>query len=227
MAHTFRTVIFVLVLTATGGLAVGAGPSGERPESGAVTAEPLTAESVGRRVQDTQTTPVAEPLTDEQQALVDWAIGRFALAGLELPELTVRFDPSRQLCGGAEGLYRRSPTEGRVVTVCAPDFDTFAAQLQARRTLLHELGHAWDFANLSDEDRLEVGRILGAEQWLAYEAAWEDRGVERFAETFVFALLDQPRRVLEVSLECTILLEAFGTATGAEPLGPGLPSCAA
>ena len=79
---------------------------------------------------------------------------------------------------------------------------------------------------MSAEDHDELGRILGADAWNDPDDVWADRGVERFAETFVFALLDQPRRQLKVSLECSDLLSAFSTATGAEPLGPGLPPCA-
>jgi hypothetical protein len=180
------------------------------------------------------TTPLAqfdevelvEPLTQERQALVDWATDRFAQAGLELPELNVRFDPTGELCDNAKGLYRHGPNSERVVTVCTPDFDTFAAQLGHRRTLLHEFGHAWDFANMSADDHDELGRVLGVDAWNDHDEEWEDRGVERFAETFVFALLDQPRRLLKVGLECSDLLHAFRTATGAEPLGPGLPPCA-
>lgn len=181
------------------------------------------------------TTPLArfdevelvESLTPEEQALVDWATGRFAQAGLELPELTVRFDPTRELCDNAEGLYQHGPNAERVVTICTPDFDTFASQLGHRRTLLHEFGHAWDFANMSAENHHELGRILGVDAWNDHDDEWEDRGVERLAEMFVFALLDQPRRQLKVSLECSDLLSAFSAATGAQPLGPGLPPCAA
>jgi hypothetical protein len=181
------------------------------------------------------TTPLArldevelvESLTPGQQALVDWATDRFAQAGLELPELTVRFDPTGELCENAEGLYRHGPNTERAVTICTPDFDTFASQLGHRRTLLHEFGHAWDFANMSAENHQEIGRILGVDAWNDHADEWEDRGVERLAETFVFALLDQPRRQLKVNLECSDLLSAFSTATGAQPLGPGLPTCAA
>jgi hypothetical protein len=168
-----------------------------------------------------------ESLTPKEQALVDWATDRFAQAGLELPELTVRFDPTGELCDNAEGLYRHGPNTERAVTICTPDFDTFASQLGHRRTLLHEFGHAWDFANMSAENHQEIGRILGVDAWNDHADEWEDRGVERLAETFVFALLDQPRRQLKVSLECSDLLSAFRTATGAQPLGPGLPTCAA
>lgn len=172
------------------------------------------------------TVELVEFMTPEERALVDWATGRFAQAGLELPELTVRFDPTGDLCGHQQGRYHHEPNGERIVTICTRDSDTFGAQLDRRRTLLHEFGHAWDFANLSDEDHHDLGLTLGVEAWNDHDDEWADRGVERFAETFVFALLDQPLRQLKVDLECTDLLSAFGTATRAEPLGPGLPPCA-
>ena len=227
MTHIVRTILLVIVLTATAALAVGAGPSDHSLASSAGSSGPSESESQIRVAGFDRAPRVAKALSEAEQALVDWARDRFARAGLELPELTVRFDHSRELCHNAEGLYHHEPDGERVVTICAPDHDTFAAELQARRTLLHEFGHAWDFANLSDEDREELARILGAEAWSARDVDWEDRGVERLAETFVFALLDQPRRVLEVRLDCPVLISAFRTATGADPLGPGLPACAA
>ena len=170
---------------------------------------------------------LVESLTPDEQALVDWATDRFARAGLDLPELTVHFDPTRERCDNADGQYHHGPDGERVVTVCTPDFDTFASQLGHRRTLLHEFGHAWDFANLSAEDHDGLARILGADGWNDHGDAWADRGVERFAEAFVLALLDQRRRQLKVGVGCPELLDAFTTATGAGPLGPGLPPCAA
>ena len=226
MTHIVRIILLVIVLVATAAVVVGAGPSGDSPGPGARPSSSSQGESRIRAVGVDRAPRAEQPLPEAEQALVDWARDRFARAGLELPELTVRFDPSRELCHNAEGLYRHEPDGERVVTICAPDHDTFAAELQARRTLLHEFGHAWDFANLSDEDREELARILGAETWDARDVDWEDRGAERLAETFVFALLDQPRRALKVSLDCSVLLRAFRTATGADPLGPGQPACA-
>ena len=228
MAHTLRTITFIIVLVATSAAAVGSGiANAEPPHSGGYRSS-RTIESRDRAADLAAATAVpVEPLTEAEQALVEWATDRFAQAGLELPEMTVRFDPSRELCKGAEGMYQHGPDDQRVVTVCTRDSDSFAAQLLRRRTLLHEFGHAWDFANLSDDDRQELGRILGTDDWNDRGDEWADRGVERFAETFVFALLDQPARELKIRLECSTLLDAFTTATGAQPLGPGLPSCAA
>ena len=210
MAHTFRTIILTLVVT---------GSAGQATVVEAEAAPPVVAESVAPAI--------VEPLTTRQQELVDWAIGRFALAGLELPEMTIRFDPSRGLCGGADGLYRHAPDEGASVTICTREGNSFAAELETRRTLLHEFGHAWDFANLTSEDRGELSRTLGASEWWSKDVPWGERGAERFAETFVFALLDQPLRTLKVDLGCTVMLDAFHNATGALPQSPGLPRCAA
>lgn len=222
MAHIFRTVTLIIVLAATSPVGVDSSLGFEVPK-------PARASQITELRVPSPVPAVPSPefsLTPERQALVDWATDRFARAGLELPELTVRFDPTRELCDNAEGLYRHSPNTQGVVIICTPDSDTFAAHLRHRRTLLHEFGHAWDFANMSAEDHQELGGILGADAWNDHDDAWADRGVERFAETVVFALLDQPRRQLKVDLACADLLSAFHTATGAEPLGPGLPACA-
>ena len=226
MAHIFRTITLVVILTATsaGGASLS---SADSSRSGAYLSSRIIESRVRTTTPVVQTVSEVEPLGDAEQALVDWATDRFAQAGLELPELTVRFDPSRDLCRNNDGRYHHAPNGDRVVTICTQDSGTFADQLTRRRTLLHEFGHAWDVANMSAEDHDELGRILGADAWNDHDDVWADRGVERFAEAFVFALLDQPRRQLKVSLECSDLLSAFSTATGAEPLGPGLPPCAA
>jgi hypothetical protein len=222
MAHIVRTVSLVLTLAAVGAGAGVATAEGQDPiRVGANTATPIA-----------HVTPVdapdvaAPPLTEYERGLVDWAKGRFAEARLELPELKVRFDPSGGLCGPNEGRYQQTPDGERIITICTRESDSFAADLHRRRTLLHEFGHAWDLANLSDDDHDELMHQLDVESWNDHDAAWADRGVERFAETFVYALLDQPRRQLKVDLACDDLIGAFQTATGSQPLGPGVPHCA-
>lgn len=229
MAHIVRTIFLVICITASGNVVLGSGlPSAGSSPSGVQRSSSRTIESrVRMATPPVQTGSDVEPLTEQEQALVDWATERFTQAGLELPELTVRFDPSRDLCGDAEGRYHHAPDGTKVVTICTRDGESFAAQLDRRRTLLHEFGHAWDFANMSTRDRGVLGQILGADAWQDRDDVWADRGIERFAESFVFALLDQPLRQVLVDLDCTTLLAAFSTATGAKPVGPGLPYCAA
>ena len=164
-------------------------------------------------------------LTSDEQEVVDWACGRFDIAGLELPDIAVRFDPTRELCRNNEGLYRREPGGIHQVFVCTRDSETFAAELERRRTLLHEFGHVWDTVNLNDEQRGQLSYLLGTSDWYDQEADWSDRGVERFAESFVLSLLDQPARHLKVDTRCADLIAAFTAATAAVPLGPGEPWC--
>lgn len=240
MAHTVRIALTVLTFAVTdiSHVAPDASQSGPSNSSAAVTlvrtrTMPITHTASHdedrldlERETDHPSLSGVAALTDEQRELVAWAKNRFTQAGLELPELTVRFDPTRELCGHNDGRYQHMPNGERMVTICTRHGDSFGADLERRRTLVHEFGHAWDFANLSDGDRGELSHQLGVESWSDHEDAWDDRGVERFAETFVFALLDQPRRQLKVSLECIDLVSTFRTATGGDVLGPGLPQCA-
>jgi len=68
--------------------------------------------------------------------------------------------------------------------------------------------------------------VLEVADW--YEAdAWGDRGIERLAETFVFGLLDEHRRVLLITSDCADVYADFRTITGSAPLGPIPPLCVA
>ena len=106
MAHIFRTVTLIIVLAATSPVGVDSSLGFEVPK-------PARASQITELRVPSPVPAVPSPefsLTPERQALVDWATDRFARAGLELPELTVRFDPTRELCDNAEGLYRHSST---------------------------------------------------------------------------------------------------------------------
>lgn len=164
------------------------------------------------------------PLDAEKRELVDWAERRYTKAGMELPDMTVNFDPTREQCGGHDGLYRYSGGD-HTVTICTRESTSFAAELQNRRTLLHESAHGWDTANLTDQDRDNINAMFGTTAWRSATVDWNERGVERFAETFVFGLLDQYRRQLKIDAGCHDLVEWFGAVTGVRPLGPGLPWC--
>lgn len=167
-------------------------------------------------------------LTAEEARAVEWARSRFEQAGLELPpRIEVAFDPTREACGWSEGRYVGNGRDVNEVTICAPSSDTAAADLQRRRTLLHEFAHAWDRRNLDEADRQRLLDVLRVDVWLdeGHEHDWEDRGVERLAEVFVHGLLDQPRRPVKIPMECAEMAEAFEAAAGVEPLGPGLPWC--
>ena len=130
MAHIVRIVSLVFTLAAVSAGAGIATADGQDPvRVGANATIPIAG-----------VTPVTAPrvaapdLTEYERGLVDWAEGRFAEAGLELPELTVRFDPSGELCWPNEGMYQQTSDGVRTVTICTRESDSFAADLQRRRT---------------------------------------------------------------------------------------------
>ena len=157
----FRTAAFIIVMAATtiSGFASPIDPSDAKVVVGPIAPASVEAGPVAAVVSESA---VSTPqLSEGEQALVDWARGRFEEAGLSLPEIEVRFDPTRELCHNNDGLYRGDADGPHVVTICTRDSDTFAAQLERRRTLLHEFGHVWDTVNLTDEDGLYRGDADG------------------------------------------------------------------
>ena len=194
--------------------------------SGAAPSNAFSAETARLAAEETTSgTPPSYTPTDEEQTLVEWAKERFADAGLELPSITVRFDPTRELCRGNEGLYGYDGASEHLVGICIRDSDSFAAQLERRRTLLHEFAHVWDTVNLTTDDRDRLNRSFGTRTWYSKDPGWTERGAEQFAEMFVLGLLDQPARQLKITTDCAVLVAAFRTVTGVAPLGPGQPQC--
>jgi len=168
--------------------------------------------------------PAGRDVSAAEADIIAWAAGRFELAGLTLPMVEVSFSADEADCGGHEGLYRRRDG-AHFVTVCTPD-DHPTADDYRRRTLIHELAHAWDQSSLTSADRDGLLPVLDVEGW--YEAdAWGERGIERLAETFVFGLLDEPRRVLLIAADCADVYADFVGITGSAPIGPIPPICVA
>jgi hypothetical protein len=169
-------------------------------------------------------TGTAESLSREEQELVTWAHDRFALVGLDLPQVDITFDDDTETCGGHDGRYRGSG-ERRHIAVCVPDRGSFASHLHRRRTLVHELAHAWDHANLEPQDRADLLEILDASDWYAPESDWDERGIERFAETITWGLYDQARRPVLIDVPCRELHADFQAITGTRAPGPLEPVC--
>lgn len=165
-----------------------------------------------------------EPLASDERELVAWASARFALVGLDVPDVDIRFHDDTTVCGGDHGRYQ-SAGDRRRIDVCVADTGSFASHLHRQRTLVHELAHAWDHANLDDAGRTELLDLLGVSAWYAPDAEWDQRGVERFAETITWALYDQLRRPVLVDLSCRDLHVVFHATTGKVAPGPLEPVC--
>lgn len=110
----------------------------------------------------------------EEMAMVEWALDRFELAGLELPDLRVEFKTAG--CR-SRGLYNRNT---QTIEICDG----------RKMTLLHELAHAWDHFATFDRDGFLALRELEFYFGPAGTAA-ADQGVEHIAEIVAWGLMDE------------------------------------
>ena len=153
--------------------------------------------------------------TEDQLALVEWAIARFDTAGLTRPPVSqITFPPTAACVSGRSGMTFCS-TETCNIDICSPA-DEFAAAtdapLTARRTMLHELGHAWTAAFVTPATRQEFISLRNLDQWK--DEVWQDSGNEQAAEILMWGLIEDPlaHRIPETT--CTELHQAFELLTG-------------
>lgn len=195
------------LLTASLVVLLGVGPSPGRQEQIPDTPEP------------TLEPAPAVSYSPSQRDAIDWAHRRFELAGLELPATEITFYPTTESCEYAEGLYEQ--VDGRhILSICVPEGDTAARTLLRRRTVAHELAHAWEHETLDAGDREHLMTLLETDVWYSADAAWKDRGGERLAETIVWGLYDQRRRPVRIDQPCNELHRDFIAITGRLALGP-------
>jgi hypothetical protein len=156
----------------------------------------------------------AEGFSHAQVALIDWAIGLYADAGLELPPLEFVRYPTRDSCRGARGLYTgsRSPA---TIRICMPEAGRFAESL-----FLHEVAHAWDAYALTDRRREALLELRNLEQWWDDGSApWHTYGAEHAAQILVWGLIGRPIRIATIShTSCADLRAGYVLLTGRPPL---------
>jgi hypothetical protein len=150
--------------------------------------------------------------------LADWALGRFDIAGLELPDLTITFHTDKTGCKGYTGLFRRGrPHE---VHMCVSEK---SPPIVGKLNTLHELAHAWAETQTDDETRAGflAEREIGS--WIDTDEPKHLWGAEHAAETVSWALMDEPVRIGRIfDAEPERLATAFRLLTGSEPLVPWL-----
>jgi hypothetical protein len=129
---------------------------------------------------------VFEFRTKSDAALTEWALGRFQQAGLELPPLIIAFHDHKQPCQGHVGLYSSgSPAR---IDLCGFNWDRFL--ITPKKTILHELGHAWAGATLTEDMREEFVQFRGLDTWGNDRFPWAEQGSEQAAQIIAWALLD-------------------------------------
>jgi hypothetical protein len=153
-------------------------------------------------------TVVAQTL--QQRQIADWALDRYAEAGLRLPPIEIVFHPAPTGCRGNSGWYG-----GGRIDLCVTE-QTVA---YARRTLVHELGHAWVESALTEAERDAFMRERGLESWNSREVPWVERGFEQAAELITWGVGARETRILLPDHDDPESLgAAFEVLTGAQPV---------
>lgn len=208
--NTTRTLMSIIALTISlaGGTITtpGATATAPSPEALATGTHDGAVDSIGAA----SVTVHAD--TDRGHRLVSWALERYRLAGLDVPQSHVRFHSGRDNCRGHLGLHIVEDGTHRI-DVCVP------AERDRERAVLHEFAHAWVRDNLSAADReaFLVERNLDA--WNDSDVPWEQRGTEHAAEIIRWGLSERCPILGRIGMgDHEELSTAFETLTGARPI---------
>lgn len=163
--------------------------------------------------------------TARLEALLRYGIERFTAADLPEPRIdTVTFEPSRS-CEDHSG---RVLDDGRTrdLFLCMYESDLCSGtdpcvtpSLNARTTVLHELGHAWMLDHVEDSRERDLLELTGLTTWDDTDVPWPERGVEYAAEVFAWGLLDEAIPVVRLGAPpCRELTASFRLLTDSTPL---------
>ena len=148
-------------------------------------------------------------------ALARWAFDRFDQSGLELPPLSLAFHDERTGCEGHVGYYRPGPPAS--IDICGFNWDRFL--VTPKKTILHELAHAWGHQTLDSETRNLFLDSRGLDTWQDASVPWEEQGIEHAAEVIAWGLMDEDLHLASIGETDSVqLAEAFELLTGREPL---------
>jgi hypothetical protein len=125
---------------------------------------------------------VIEGGTPVQHAMTLESAGRFREAGLGEPTVLIRFHDDRESCDDRTGR-----SYSGTVDLCG-----IHANELSRRTVLHEMAHAWLDAHVSAGLEERFLRLRQLERWNDHDDEWEQRGTEHAAEIVEWALAGQP-----------------------------------
>jgi hypothetical protein len=148
-------------------------------------------------------------------ALARWAFDRFDQAGLELPPLSLSFHDDRTECEGHLGYFR--PGTPPSIDICGFNWNRFL--VTPKKTILHELAHAWSHQTLDSETRNQFLDARGLDTWQDDSVTWEEQGIEHAAEVIAWGLIDEDLLLTTIGETDSVqLAAAFELLTGKEPL---------
>lgn len=216
MAHTKTTTAIntllasALIVSGIGALTPGgAGAAIETPTQASITTTaPARQESTTETTSQALETTVVFAETAEQLASVDWALGRFATAGLELPALVIYTHSDRVDCNGLNGYLANRLDGGFDLHTCGIEF-----------TVLHELAHAWDNHSLADDTRDEFLREAAQATTWNNADNWFLAGGEHAANVIAWGLGNERiNQTRTRPYDHNSMLEGFEILTGGQPL---------
>ena len=160
---------------------------------------------------------IEAPTHDHAQHAL-WALRRLEQAGIDLPTMTIVFHDNYEACGMRQGMLRIA---GDQITL--DECERLPHDI--RRSLLHELVHAWDYGTdaLTDDVRNDLLRLRNLQAWEGADLEWEHRGAEHAAEIVAWGLMEAriqiPSSVWDAGSNGTEeLAEAYRLLTGSDPL---------
>jgi hypothetical protein len=198
MAHfTARFLISLTALTAVAPFVVDIErPSEPAPRSStATTAPPVVGSPPHPAVS-------VRGATADDRLRLEEALTRFEDAGLDLPELVVVFSIDEADCSGHSGRFRSSTTPWQI-SICADNNAVYE----------HELAHAWERKNLTDDRRDAFMALRGYDVWSGADVPWNRRGVEGAAFVVQQGLAGVPLAPA-LSNEARSRMEAYELLTG-------------
>jgi hypothetical protein len=153
-------------------------------------------------------------LSGQEREVLDWALGLYEDAGLDLPGVRFLGHDAFDACRGGGGLFRDEDGQP-TIHICGDHPRKFDESL-----FLHELAHAWDFANLDPSQRADFAELRGVTEWWGGgDHDWDELGAEHAAEIVVWALRDGPMAVYTIpDAGCDDLHAGYVALTGREPL---------
>jgi hypothetical protein len=168
-------------------------------------------------VEPSPATPTAHTFsfrTESDAVLTEWALSRFERAGLRLPPMNVAFHDDKQPCEGHFGYYRSGDPPR--IDICGFNWDRSITA--AKKTILHELAHAWAGATLNEQTRERFLRFRGLDTWGDDETPWEEQGSEQAAEVIAWALMDKELVMVTMNnADPTTLARAYRVLTSTLP----------
>jgi hypothetical protein len=189
-------------------------PLGHRVANSALAVIVAAVALVGPPAELDEASHSARGFSRAQEALIEWAIGRFADAGLELPRLEFVHYPTTEPCRGARGFYTGDRSRA-TIRICVRAASPFAELL-----FLHEIAHAWDRYTLTDRRRAAFLQLRDLEEWWDNGSApWHTYGAEQAAQIVAWGLIDRPIHVATIpDSDCLDLRTGYFLLIGRPPL---------